>query len=314
MYTLCTSIYLVAIQRGYEPHPHLWSLVVLAELGLREGSNVVSHLLPRCNGQLHQPLGVEPGCHAQCNGSIITSAGQACRRYLNDWVDVDEVQPLDLVGLQAVRTLHARQDCHYLLSQSTTRRVREEEGGRVREAEGGRVREEDKGRVREAEGGRWWGVKRILLHKHMFAHNPIQEMNTSALFARLYGSHLTCFITTLSHPPPLTLPHHHPLTPHNATPSPPTPHIITPSSLTAHIATPSPHPSHRSPHHHPLLLASPHHHPPSLTSSHHHPSLLTSSVRWWSSPGTAGPHPHRSCWPADTRSCPPLSCQTGTTL
>ena len=112
--------------------------MVLAELGLREGSNVVSHLLPRCNGQLHQPLGVEPGCHAQCNGSIITSAGWACKQYLNDWVDVDEVQPLDLVGLQAVRTLHARQDCHYLLSQSTTRRVREEEGGRVREGEGGR--------------------------------------------------------------------------------------------------------------------------------------------------------------------------------
>lgn len=59
------------------------------ELGLREGADVVSHLLARGDGQLHQPL--------------------------DDRIDVDEVQTLDLVGLQAMGTLHARQHSNNLL-------------------------------------------------------------------------------------------------------------------------------------------------------------------------------------------------------
>ena len=65
--------------------------MVSGELSLRERSDVVSHLLPGGNGQLHQPL--------------------------DHWVDVDEVQTLDLVGLQSVGTLHLWQHCNYLLCQ-----------------------------------------------------------------------------------------------------------------------------------------------------------------------------------------------------
>ena len=35
--------------------------------------------------------------------------------YLDDRVDVDEVEALDLVRLQSMRTLHSRENCHYLL-------------------------------------------------------------------------------------------------------------------------------------------------------------------------------------------------------
>ena len=72
---------------------HLRGHVIPVELGLREGSDVVSHLLPGCYGQLHQPL--------------------------HHGVDVDEVQPLDLMGLQTVGTFHARKDRHDLLGKAT---------------------------------------------------------------------------------------------------------------------------------------------------------------------------------------------------
>ena len=44
-----------------KPHPqdmtsHLWSTMFFRELCLREGPNVVSHLLPGGYGQFHQPL------------------------------------------------------------------------------------------------------------------------------------------------------------------------------------------------------------------------------------------------------------------
>ena len=67
----------------------LWCSVFLRELCLGEGADVVSHLFSGGDGQLHQPL--------------------------DDGVDVDEVEALDLVGLQAMGTLHPRQDTNYLL-------------------------------------------------------------------------------------------------------------------------------------------------------------------------------------------------------
>ena len=102
--------------------------MTFVELELREGTDEVSHLLPGGNGQLDQPL--------------------------DHRVDVDEVQPLDLMGLQAVGTLHARQDSHYLLCQSTGRRGGRSVGGGVGGERGGRSGEEGrKGRGEEWGGG-----------------------------------------------------------------------------------------------------------------------------------------------------------------
>ena len=46
--------------------------------------------------------------------------------YLNNWEDVNEIQTLDLMWLQSVRTLHARQDSNNLFSESTGARERRE--------------------------------------------------------------------------------------------------------------------------------------------------------------------------------------------
>ena len=67
--------------------------MVSVELGFREGSDVVPHLLPGCYGELYQPL--------------------------DHRVDVDEVETLDLMGLQTMRTLHPGEDSHNLFRQGT---------------------------------------------------------------------------------------------------------------------------------------------------------------------------------------------------
>ena len=46
--------------------------------------------------------------------------------YLNNWEDVNEIQTLDLMWFQSVRTLHARQDSNNLFSESTGARERRE--------------------------------------------------------------------------------------------------------------------------------------------------------------------------------------------
>ena len=46
--------------------------------------------------------------------------------YLNHWENVDEIQALDLMGLQAVRTLHLGQNRNYVLCESASDRRREE--------------------------------------------------------------------------------------------------------------------------------------------------------------------------------------------
>jgi hypothetical protein len=42
--------------------------------------------------------------------------------HLYDWEDVNEIKPLYLVRLDAVRTLHLGQHTHYLLRKSTAKR------------------------------------------------------------------------------------------------------------------------------------------------------------------------------------------------
>lgn len=95
----------------------------LLELGDGESSDGVAHLLSGLDGSLHQPLS---GCtqdRRSRQGHLKVKEGPL--PHLDHREDVDEVQALDLMRLQAMRTLHFRKHRHDLLCQSSRTRGEE---------------------------------------------------------------------------------------------------------------------------------------------------------------------------------------------
>lgn len=85
-------------------HPYLGKSVSLLELRNGERSHIVAHLLSGLDGSLHQPLGGFTGHTVKAR----SREGQSLRQlsHLDHWEDVDKIQALDLMRLQAMRTLH----------------------------------------------------------------------------------------------------------------------------------------------------------------------------------------------------------------
>lgn len=53
--------------------------------------------------------------------AVLNTASVSELSHLNHWENVDEIQPLDLMRLQAMRTLHLREHRHYFLRQSSAK-------------------------------------------------------------------------------------------------------------------------------------------------------------------------------------------------
>lgn len=104
---------------------YLREAVALLELRDGVGSHVVAHLLFGLDGPLHQPLGRRhntepitlngPSPAGPCEAESQSSPGEPSHLYHRE--NVNEVQPLDLMRLQTMRTLHLREDGHELLCQ-----------------------------------------------------------------------------------------------------------------------------------------------------------------------------------------------------
>lgn len=100
--------------------PYLWKSVSLLELRNGEGPHVVAHLLSGLDGSLHQPL----SGFTDHTVKTRSSEGQSMRQlsHLDHWENVDKIQALDLVGLQAMRTLHFWKHGHNFLRQSSAKK------------------------------------------------------------------------------------------------------------------------------------------------------------------------------------------------
>lgn len=100
--------------------PYLWKSVSLLELRNGEGPHVVAGLLSGLDGSLHQPL----SGFTDHTVKTRSSEGQSMRQlsHLDHWENVDKIQALDLVRLQAMRTLHFWKHGHNFLRQSSAKK------------------------------------------------------------------------------------------------------------------------------------------------------------------------------------------------
>lgn len=102
-------------------HPYLRKSVSLLELRNRERSHVVAHLLSGFDGSLHQPL----SGFTHHTFTTTSYERQSLRQlsHLDHWENVDKIQALDLMRLQAVRALHLWKHGHDFLGQSSVKKT-----------------------------------------------------------------------------------------------------------------------------------------------------------------------------------------------